>query len=165
MPVVETLATLLTADADCRNEANLAALAALDVPALIADIDMRKRDKRFANRERHTTASNPLHDTSGTTKTARPPNRHGVPALQAEAAALVQGGIVQVDPLLAREKSSPDNSALAAARNGTPSARRGQTRPPSRRCHADRSCASSKTTARLPRRTSACDGHLHEMND
>ncbi len=117
MPVVETLVPLLTADADCRNEANLAALAALDVPALIADIDMRKRDKRFANRERHTTASNPLHDTSGTTKTARPPNRHGVPALQAEAAALVQGGIVQVDPLLAREKSSPDNSALAAARN------------------------------------------------
>ena len=38
-----TSATVLTADACNHREANLAALAALDVPALIADVDMRKR--------------------------------------------------------------------------------------------------------------------------
>ena len=57
LPVVEALATLrtsttvLTADAGYHSEANLAALAALAVPALIADPDMRKRDERFADRE------------------------------------------------------------------------------------------------------------------
>ena len=70
LPVVEALATMrtsaavLTADAGYHGEANLAALAALHVPALIADPDMRKRDERFADREHHTTAPNPLHDKS-----------------------------------------------------------------------------------------------------
>ena len=78
LPVVEGLATfrhsatVLTADAGYHSEANLAALVALDVPALIADPDMRKRDERFADREHHTTAPNPLHDKSGTTKKALP---------------------------------------------------------------------------------------------
>ena len=78
LPVVATLATLrtsatmLTADAGYHSEANLAALAALDVPALIADPDMRKRDERFADREDHTSAPNPLHDKSGATKKALP---------------------------------------------------------------------------------------------
>ena len=78
LPVVEALATLrtsatmLTADAGYHSEANLAALAALGVLALIADPDMRKRDERFANREHHTTAPNPLHDKSGATKKALP---------------------------------------------------------------------------------------------
>ena len=63
---------MLTADAGYHSEANLAALATLDVPALIADPDMRKRDERFADREHHTTAPNPLHDKSGATKTALP---------------------------------------------------------------------------------------------
>ena len=78
LPVVEALSTMrtsttvLTADAGYHSEANLAALAALDVPALIADPDMRKRDERFADREHHSTAPNPLHDESGTTKKALP---------------------------------------------------------------------------------------------
>ena len=78
LPVVEALATMrtsatmLTADAGHHSEANLAALAALHVPALIADPDKRKRDERFADREHHTTAPNPLHDKSGATKKALP---------------------------------------------------------------------------------------------
>ena len=78
LPVVEALAalrtnaTVLTADAGYHSEANRAALAALEVPALIADPDMRKRDERFADREHHTTASNPLHDKSSTTTKALP---------------------------------------------------------------------------------------------
>ncbi len=68
LPVVEALAalrtsdTVLTADAGYHSEANLAALAAREVAALIADPDMRKRDERFADREHHTTVPNPLHD-------------------------------------------------------------------------------------------------------
>ncbi len=78
LPVVEALATVrtsatvITADAGYHSEANLAALAALDVPALIADPDMRKRDERFADREHHTNAPNPLHDKSGTVKKTLP---------------------------------------------------------------------------------------------
>jgi hypothetical protein len=70
LPVVTALATLrtsetlLTADAGYHSEANLAALTALDVPALIADPDMRTRDERFATRDHHTTAPDPLHDKS-----------------------------------------------------------------------------------------------------
>ena len=40
------------------------ALAALRVPALIDDPDMRKRDERFAARDHHTRAQDPLHDKS-----------------------------------------------------------------------------------------------------
>ena len=78
LPVVQALATLrtsatvLTADAGYHSEANLAALAALDVPALIADPDLRKRDERFADRAHHTEAPNPLHDNSGAAKTSLP---------------------------------------------------------------------------------------------
>lgn len=78
LPVVEALAarrtadTVLTADAGYHSEANLAALAAREVTALIADPDMRKRDERFADRAHHTNAPNPLHDKSGTTKKTLP---------------------------------------------------------------------------------------------
>ncbi len=78
LPVVEALAalrakdTVLTADAGYHSEANLAALAACAVTALIADPDMRKRDERFADRGHHTTAPNPLHDKSGNTKQTVP---------------------------------------------------------------------------------------------
>ena len=74
LPVVDALAalrtsaTVLTADAGYHSEANLAALAAREVAALIADPDMRKRDERFADRAHHTSAPNPLHDKSGTAK-------------------------------------------------------------------------------------------------
>ncbi len=72
LPVVEALATMrtsatvLTADAGYHSEANLAVL------ALIADPDMRKRDERFADRDHHTSAPDPLHDKSGATKKALP---------------------------------------------------------------------------------------------
>ena len=78
LPVVEALAalrtsaTVLAADPGYHSEANLAALAALDVTALIADPDMRKRNERFADREQHTNAPNPLHDKSGTVKKTLP---------------------------------------------------------------------------------------------
>ena len=78
LPVVEALAalrtsaTVLTADAGYHSEANLAVLAERSVTALIADPEMRKRDERFADREHHTTAPNPLHDKSGAPKKAVP---------------------------------------------------------------------------------------------
>ena len=68
LPVVDALAavrtseTVRTADAGYHSEANLAALAAMQVPALIADPDMRKRDERLADRAHHTSAPDPLHD-------------------------------------------------------------------------------------------------------
>jgi transposase len=70
VPVVTALQPLLTpdsvitADAGYHSEANLQQLAALDVDALIADGDMRRRDARFATQERHQTAPDPLHDKS-----------------------------------------------------------------------------------------------------
>ncbi len=78
LPIVEALATLrtsatvLTADAGYHSEANLAVLAERSVTALIADPDMRKRDERLADRDHHTSAPDPLHDKSGTTKKALP---------------------------------------------------------------------------------------------
>ena len=40
--------------------------------ALIADPDLRTRDERFAEREHHTSAPNPLHDKSGSAKKGLP---------------------------------------------------------------------------------------------
>ena len=53
--------TLLTADAGYHSEANLAALAAQQVDALIADGQLRMRDERFATQDRHRAAPDPLH--------------------------------------------------------------------------------------------------------
>jgi transposase len=70
LPVVAATAslrtpdTLITADASYHSEANLRALAEAQVPALIADGSMRKRDARFATQDRYTTLPNPLHDKS-----------------------------------------------------------------------------------------------------
>ncbi len=70
LPVVDALAalrtrdTLLTADAGYHSAANLASLADREIPALIADRDMRQRDDRLADREHHTRAPDPLHDKS-----------------------------------------------------------------------------------------------------
>ena len=61
---LRTTDTLITADAGYHSEANLRALADAQVPALIADGNMRKRDTRFATQERYTTLPNPLHDKS-----------------------------------------------------------------------------------------------------
>jgi transposase len=67
--------SLLTADAGYHSEANLQALAARDVEALIADAEMRQRDERFATQERHRAKPEPLHDKS------RPVEPPGTPRL------------------------------------------------------------------------------------
>jgi hypothetical protein len=65
---LRTTDTLITADAGYHSEANLRALAEAQVPALIADGNMRKRDARFATQDRYTTLPNPLHDKSRSTR-------------------------------------------------------------------------------------------------
>ena len=68
LPVVTAVLPLLTpdtcvtADAGYHSEANLAQLATLQVTALIADTDLRRRDERFATQERHRATPDPLHD-------------------------------------------------------------------------------------------------------
>jgi transposase len=57
-------ATVITADAGYHSEANLRALAALEVTALIADGELRRRDERFATQAQHHAAPDPLHDKS-----------------------------------------------------------------------------------------------------
>jgi transposase len=65
LPVVEAIApllgphSLLTADAGYHSEANLQALAARGVDALIADTEMRQRDERFATQDQHREAPHP----------------------------------------------------------------------------------------------------------
>jgi transposase len=76
VPVVEAMkdmlapGSLITADAGYHSEANLAALAAMEVAALIADNQMRKRDERFATQARHKVKPDPLYDKSSTGKKA-----------------------------------------------------------------------------------------------
>jgi transposase len=68
LPVVEAIApvlgpqSLLTADAGYHSEANLAALAARGVDALIADNDMRQRDARFATQARRRETGHPYRE-------------------------------------------------------------------------------------------------------
>jgi len=68
LPVVTALQplladdTYLTADAGYHSEANLQQLAELQITALIADPDMRKRDERFAMQARHQEKPDPLHN-------------------------------------------------------------------------------------------------------
>jgi len=76
LPVVEAMRgmmtehSLLTADAGYHSEANLKQLATMQVDALIADNQMRRRDERFATQERHKNTAPVLHDKSATTTTA-----------------------------------------------------------------------------------------------
>ena len=58
---LRTPATLITADAGYHSEANLKALAEAAIPALIADPDMRARDERFKDQDRHKAKPDPLH--------------------------------------------------------------------------------------------------------
>jgi transposase len=66
--------TMLTADAGYHSTANLRALEARGIDALIADAAMRQRDERFATQARHQQAPDPLHDKS------RPRVRAAAPA-------------------------------------------------------------------------------------
>ena len=94
LAALRTSETVLTADAGYHSEANLAALAALRVPALIADSDMRKRDERFADREHHTRAPDPLHDKSRDAKTSLPMFASSDFTYDADARTCVSGGEV-----------------------------------------------------------------------
>jgi hypothetical protein len=68
LPVVTAMTAILapqslvTADAGYHSEANLAALTACGIDALIADGEMRRRDERFATQDRHRAKPEPLHD-------------------------------------------------------------------------------------------------------
>ena len=64
MTPVLTEDSVITADAGYHSEANLQALAAQEVDALIADGAMRKRDARVATQDRHQATPDPLHDKS-----------------------------------------------------------------------------------------------------
>lgn len=74
VPVVEAItpylteSSLITADAGYHSESNLEALAQRQIEALIADNGMRKRDERFATRDRHKEAPDPLYDKSAPPK-------------------------------------------------------------------------------------------------
>jgi transposase len=60
--------TLITADAGYHSDANVGALQASGIPALIADNQMRTRDERFESREHHKAKGDALHDKSATPK-------------------------------------------------------------------------------------------------
>ncbi len=70
LPVVTAIAPLLTttsvmtADAGYHSERNLQQLAELPGTALIADNELRHRDERCADQERHKRTPDPLHDKS-----------------------------------------------------------------------------------------------------
>jgi transposase len=57
-------ASVITADAGYHSEANLQQLATMQVTALIADADLRRRDERFATQVQHHATPDPLHDKS-----------------------------------------------------------------------------------------------------
>ena len=77
LPVVKATAslrspdTLITADAGYHSEANLTALAAQQIPALVADHQMRKRDERFADQGKYKQLPDPLYDKAHPKKGAR----------------------------------------------------------------------------------------------
>ena len=68
LPMVESTAelrtdqTIVTADAGYHSEANLQELYEREVPALIADGLMRRRDERFAGQDRYKALPDPLYD-------------------------------------------------------------------------------------------------------
>ena len=66
-----TADTRITADAGYHCETNPEVLAAMRVTALIADHEMRRRDKRFATQDRYTVLPNPLHNKSAPTPALR----------------------------------------------------------------------------------------------
>jgi hypothetical protein len=78
MPLIEAMRdlinddSLITADAGYHSKDNLKQLADCDIDALIADNDMRARDARFAERDRHKDQPDALWDkTPGTKDKAR----------------------------------------------------------------------------------------------
>ena len=68
---VATVDTLYTADAGYHSETNLKTLAEANIPALIADNGMRKRDERFKDQEKYKALPDPLYDKAHPKKNAR----------------------------------------------------------------------------------------------
>ncbi len=54
--------TIIAADAGYHSEANLAELQEKDIPALIADGQMRQRDERFKDQDKHKAKPDPLYE-------------------------------------------------------------------------------------------------------
>lgn len=77
LPVVAATAahrtdqTLITADAGYHSDANLKALAEQEIPALIADNGMRKRDERFRDQGKYKQLPDPLYDKAHPAKKAK----------------------------------------------------------------------------------------------
>ena len=63
--------TLYTADAGYHSETNLNMLAEANIPALIADNGMRKRDERFKDQEKYKALPDPLYDKAHPKKTSK----------------------------------------------------------------------------------------------
>jgi transposase len=68
---IRTAQTLMTADAGYHSAANLKALAEQQIPALIADNGMRKRDERFRDQAKYQQLPDPLYDKTKSAKKAK----------------------------------------------------------------------------------------------
>ncbi|MCX7172676.1 MAG: transposase [Proteobacteria bacterium] len=68
---IRTPDTFITADAGYHSDANITALAEQDIPALIADNGMRKRDERFKDQGKYKQLPDPLYDKVHPKKSAR----------------------------------------------------------------------------------------------
>lgn len=68
--------TLITADAGYHSDANVRHLKDHDIPALIADNQMRSRDERFAQQDKHRGKPDPLYDKQATGE-SKPIKRFG----------------------------------------------------------------------------------------
>ena len=66
--------TLITADAGYHSDANVAALHQDNIPALVADNQMRQRDERFGDQAKHKVKDDPLYDKQPTAQ-AKPRKR------------------------------------------------------------------------------------------
>ena len=60
--------TLITADAGYHSDANVKQLMLQNIPAMIADNQMRQRDERFANQAKHKAKDDPLYEKKATDK-------------------------------------------------------------------------------------------------
>jgi transposase len=63
--------TLFTADAGYHSKENMQALQEADIPAMVADNQMRKRDERLAGQGHHRAKPDPLYDERGVEKAVR----------------------------------------------------------------------------------------------
>ena len=68
--------TLITADAGYHSDVNIGQLHKLNIPAMVADNQMRSRDERFADQTKHKDKPDPLYDKKATTE-SKPIKRFG----------------------------------------------------------------------------------------